>query len=94
MAFGDNNGMTLKIDKAGRIVVPKSVRERFGLRAGSELELSENEGQLLLKPVGQRPSLVLRGELLVHLGQPPDGYDWNGLVDADRHERMRHVGGW
>jgi AbrB family looped-hinge helix DNA binding protein len=86
--------VTLKIDKAGRIVVPKPVRDRFGLHAGSELELLEDAGRLLLKPVGQRPSLEQQGGLLVHLGRLPEGYDWNKLVDADREERLRSVAGW
>jgi AbrB family looped-hinge helix DNA binding protein len=34
-----SNGMTVKIDKAGRIVLPKPVRERLRLREGSEPEL-------------------------------------------------------
>ena len=94
MPFGDNNGMTLKIDKAGRIVVPKTVRERFGLGAGSELELTEDAGSLKLKPVGQRPSLARRSGLFVHLGKLADGYDWSDLVEADRQERFRSVAGW
>ena len=48
--------MTLKIDKAGRIVVPKPVRERLGLRAGMDLEVAEKSEGLLLKPVTQKPS--------------------------------------
>jgi len=46
------NGMTtVKIDKAGRIVLPKPVRERFHLREGSELELEERSDGLTLRPV-------------------------------------------
>jgi AbrB family looped-hinge helix DNA binding protein len=33
--------MTLKIDKAGRIVLPKPIRQRLGLRAGAALEVRE-----------------------------------------------------
>ena len=33
--------MTLKIDKAGRVVPPKPVRDRLRLRAGSDLEIEE-----------------------------------------------------
>lgn len=43
------DGMTLRIDKAERIVVPKPLRERLGLRAGIDLEVRESSQGLLLK---------------------------------------------
>jgi len=42
MAYAITNGMTIRIDKASRIVLPKPVRERFHLRAVSELKLNES----------------------------------------------------
>ena len=35
--------MRTTIDKAGRVVIPAAVRERAGLSAGSELEVTEDE---------------------------------------------------
>jgi hypothetical protein len=32
------DGMTLKMDKAGRVILPKPVRDRLGLHEGSDLE--------------------------------------------------------
>lgn len=85
--------MTLKIDKAGRVVLPKPVRDRFGLKAGTELEMQETAEGVVLKPVQQRPSLVNRHGLLVHRGKLPKGYDWNRLIDDDREDRMRKLAG-
>ena len=34
-----DHGMITAIDRAGRIVVPKSFRDRFNLTAGTELEI-------------------------------------------------------
>ena len=42
--------MQVTIDKAGRIVVPKPVRDRLGLQPGDELELIEGPDGLLLAP--------------------------------------------
>jgi AbrB family looped-hinge helix DNA binding protein len=86
--------MTLRIDRAGRIVVPKPIRDRLGLRPGAALELSEGPEGLLLKPVQRRPSLVRRGGLLVHQGVLANDYDWNRLVEEDREERIRTLSGW
>jgi AbrB family looped-hinge helix DNA binding protein len=85
--------MTLRIDKAGRIVLPKPVRDRLGLGPGADLELSESSEGLLLKPVQRRPSLVRHEDLLVHQGVLPKGSDWNRLVEDAREERMRTVTG-
>jgi AbrB family looped-hinge helix DNA binding protein len=38
--------MRTTIDKAGRIVVPKALRDELGLLAGQELEISAVDGRL------------------------------------------------
>jgi AbrB family looped-hinge helix DNA binding protein len=85
--------MTLRIDKAGRIVVPKPLRERLGLRAGMEIEIAESAEGLMLKPVTKRPSLVQEGRFLVHTGKLPPGYDIVNAIRDDREERMRKLAG-
>ena len=85
--------MTLKIDKAGRVVLPKPVRDRFGLRAGSDLEVQEIAEGVVLKPVSKRPSLVRSGRFLVHTGRLPQGFDVLKAIDDDREERMRKLAG-
>lgn len=52
------NGMRLRIDKSGRIVVPKPLRERLGLKPGTELEAVKEQGVMLLRTVEERPALV------------------------------------
>lgn len=43
--------MLVTVDRAGRIVVPKDLRERLSLEAGSELEVSVEDDALRLTPV-------------------------------------------
>lgn len=93
MAFGDNNGMELQIDKAGRIVLPKKIRERLRLRPGSALKVEEGPEGLFLRPVERRASLVEKDGLLVHMGQASPGFDWTRAVEEQREERIKDVAG-
>lgn len=85
--------MTLKIDKAGRVILPKPVRERLGVRAGSDLEVQETPEGVLLKPAERRPSLLKKGSFWVHTGELPAGYDILKAIDDDRDERLRKAWG-
>ena len=85
--------MTLKIDKAGRVILPKPVRDRLGLHAGSDLEIRETPEGIVLRPTHQRPSLVKKGGFWVYTGEIPQGYDILRAIDEDREERMRKAWG-
>jgi AbrB family looped-hinge helix DNA binding protein len=50
--------MRLAVDKAGRIVIPKAIRDRLHLVPGAELEAEIEEGRLVATPVGG-PEVVL-----------------------------------
>lgn len=92
MVDGNINGMHLKIDQAGRIVVPKPMRDRLGLRPNTELEIVEQAGGLLLRPVESRPALVRRENgLLVHQGVAEPGADLTRVLDDVREERIQSI---
>lgn len=52
--------MIVTIDTAGRIVVPKSLRDALGLRPGAQLEISARDGRLELEPQATPMELVCR----------------------------------
>jgi AbrB family looped-hinge helix DNA binding protein len=85
--------MTLRIDKAGRVILPKPVRDRLGLRAGSDLEMQETPEGVMLKPVARKPSLVKKGGFWVHNGEIPTAYDILKAIDEDQEARMRKAWG-
>lgn len=87
------NGMTLRMDKAGRVILPKPVRDRLGLHEGSDLDIEETPDGLLLKPTEQRPSMVKKQGLWVHSGKVPPGFDIVQAVRDDREERIRKQAG-
>jgi len=85
--------MTLKLDKAGRLILPKPIRDRLGLTEGSGLELQETPEGLLLKPAERRPSMIKKQGLWVHTGELPAGFDIVQAIRDDREERIRKVSG-
>ena len=59
---------TIQIDKAGRVVLPKLLREQFNLEAGDKLRLSVEGNSIKLEPTEQGGKLVWKGSVLVFVG--------------------------
>lgn len=86
--------MELVVDKLGRVVIPKAVRERLGMHAGAHVEVTEADGALVLKPTTETGRLEMRNGLLVHTGSKPVGdMDVGRLLKQLRDERdIRNIG--
>lgn len=81
----------LRIDKSGRIVVPKPLRERLGLKPGTELEALDQQGGVLLRAVEERPALAKVDGLWVHRGVAQPGAKWEHVIQEVREERIESV---
>ena len=57
--------MKTTIDAAGRIVVPKALRQGLGLEAGQPLEIREADGRLEIEIAATTMKLLKRGKGLV-----------------------------
>ena len=76
--------MRTTIDKAGRLVIPKALRDRLGLRPG-EVEVTAEGAGLRVEPVVDDAVSETRGRLLI----PPTGEilttdEVRALRDADQ----------
>ena len=76
--------VTLTIDKSGRLVIPKPVRDALGLRPGDRLELRRQGADVILsvsqpKPVLQRE----KGVWVYRSGERVTG-SIQQLIDEDR----------
>lgn len=72
--------MRIPIDGAGRVVIPKELRERLGLVPGMRLDVgADAEGRIVLVPVREESALVEEQGILVYggeaTGELPDARD-------------------
>jgi len=87
--------MELTIDKFGRVVLPKKLREHLGVGPSLKVEVKETPEGVLLKPVRRASNLMRKDGILILKGsnQKSDHIDWNSLVDDEREERIRKIAG-
>ncbi|HUG49284.1 MAG TPA: AbrB/MazE/SpoVT family DNA-binding domain-containing protein [Candidatus Limnocylindria bacterium] len=82
--------MRTTIDKAGRLVVPRALRDRVGLAGGGEVEVSVDGAAIRIEPVAGSGLREQDGLLLIpRTGATVDGAMVRELIDADRHGRSR-----
>jgi AbrB family looped-hinge helix DNA binding protein len=91
MANGIINGMTLRMDKSGRIVFPKPLRKKLGFKPDMDLEVVEQRGGVLLRPAEPQPSMIRVDGLWVHRGKAEPGADWDHVLDEVREERIQSI---
>jgi AbrB family looped-hinge helix DNA binding protein len=79
--------MNVTLDKAGRVVLPKPLREQMRLGPGDELEIESEGERITLRPV--RPQVQLKKEqgVWVYQGEPVET-SIPGLIDAERAKRV------
>lgn len=57
--------MKTAIDAAGRVIVPKSLRDELGLSPGRQLEIHARDGVLVIEPLPTTVTLVRKGKTFV-----------------------------
>ncbi len=79
----------IRIDGAGRVVLPMEIRRHFHLSSGDKLSLELiSDGVILHAPL-ERPSLSEENGLLVYEGEVTG--DLLGALAVDRNNRNRHL---
>jgi AbrB family looped-hinge helix DNA binding protein len=82
------DSMRATIDRAGRLVIPRPLRDRIGLAHGGEVELELDGAAVRIEPVSGRALKEVDGLLVIPAtGQRLTGAAVRELIDADRHER-------
>ena len=80
--------MRTTIDKAGRLVIPRSLRDRIGLPQGGEVELELDGAAVRIEPVSGSELREDAGRLVIPAsGRMVTKAAIRELIDADRHGR-------
>jgi AbrB family looped-hinge helix DNA binding protein len=79
---------TLTIDKAGRIVLPKPLRDELQLEAGDSLEVNTKGEEITLRPIrGNSPLKKKNGVWVLQAGQPLSEDAVNKTMSEVRRDR-------
>jgi len=75
--------METTLDRFGRIIIPKEVRDDMGLEAGAVLQIEKKGEKIVLHPLQGEPKISEKKGILVFTGTAV------GDVGADLHEHRK-----
>jgi len=81
--------MKTTIDSAGRLVIPKAIRQEAGLEPGMVLEVQVRGGRIEIEPAPLPVKLVRKGRLLVAVPQREVGALKVAIVEETRKTLRR-----
>jgi AbrB family looped-hinge helix DNA binding protein len=81
----------VEIDKAGRIVVPKKLRDDLHLVPGTRLRIERNGDRLVFEPARVEPQLVMKDGMWVVSGGQITEADVSELIRQGYAEREARI---
>jgi len=82
---------TVEIDKAGRIVVPKKLRDALHLVPGTRLRIESSGDRLVMEPALSDPQVILKDGMWVVSGSPTVDIDIPDLIRQGYEERAKRI---
>lgn len=79
--------METTLDKFGRVVIPKEIRDLLGLKPGEVLRVEKSGDEVLLKPLREEPPIKMKNGVLVYAGAATG--NMIEAVRTHREERLR-----
>ena len=90
--------MQTTIDRSGRVLIPKAVRDELHLTPGTALRVEQRNGAVVFSPTWEEAAsseeqpLKRKGGLLVFAGKPVG--DLTEAVAEQRRRRIRQTAAW
>jgi len=79
--------METTLDRFGRVVIPKEIRDTLGLKPGELLRVEQSDDEIVLKPLREEPPIKAKEGVLVYTGTARGNL--TEAVRAHREERLR-----
>jgi AbrB family looped-hinge helix DNA binding protein len=79
--------METRLDKFGRVVLPKDIRDHLDLKPGQVLKVERADEEVILKPVEKESPLHIKDGVLVFSGAAIG--DITKTVNQHREDRLR-----
>lgn len=80
------------IDSAGRLVIPKEIREQAQIKPGMPLEIRLREGRIEIEPAPREVAIVRRGRLTVAVPRKAGPALTSDAVNETRRRVLRERG--
>jgi len=80
----------LTIDAAGRVTLPKALRQELHLQPGDTLRLDSNADQIILQPVRLSVPICKEDGIWVYRSANPTSHSIANLIAEGRDERHAH----
>ena len=81
--------METTLDRFGRIVIPKVIRDDFNLKPGSPIRIEESDQVIILKPMQGEANLHWKDGVLVFSGTPLG--DLSKELKKHREDRAKNL---
>jgi len=81
--------METTLDRFGRIIIPKDVRDDMGLEAGAVLQIDKEGEKIVLQVFRGEPKIKEKKGILVFTGKPVG--DVEGALHEHRKRRMKKI---
>jgi AbrB family looped-hinge helix DNA binding protein len=81
--------METKLDKFGRVILPKDIRDNLDLKPGQVLRIEKSDDEVILKPLREETPLRFKDGVLVFSGTATG--DIMEAVQRHREERFKKV---
>lgn len=86
--------MAVTIDRSGRLVIPKTIRDEMNLIPGSELEIDTDGNEIRLRVAGAAPRLIRKEGILVFDGGASESdIDIADFINKERDKRSLALAG-
>lgn len=84
------NAIQVTMDSAGRLVLPKAVRDEAGILPGMTLRIMVEEGKIEIEPVTREVRVVQRGALRVAVPVEEGPILTSSTIEHVRREIRQH----